>query len=107
MNLFLQTGRHRGLQFVQWTIAAAPHHPILLDAVRRIVETTTVAKAWGITQTRHIQALEAEGKRGQATSLRQAKKPWELDAKGDPLSIQEWTGPAVFTDAVLSYVNNR
>ena len=37
-----------------------------------------------------------------ADAERKVKRPWDLDIKGDPLSIQEWTGPAVFTDAVLS-----
>jgi len=32
------------------------------------------------------------------------KKPWEGDKKGQMLSVQEWTGPAAFTDAVLSYL---
>jgi alpha 1,6-mannosyltransferase len=102
-----QTGRHRGLQIVQWTIASQAHHPILIDTVRRIVETGTVAKAWQITNTRETQALEAAGWLSEAKQLRQGKKPWDGDKKGDPLSIQEWTGPAVFTDAVLSCVFHK
>lgn len=74
----------------------------MIDAVRRIVETTTVAKAWEITHIRKAQALEAAGRLSRAEGERKLKKPWDLDVKGEALSVQEWTGPAVFTDAVLS-----
>ncbi|KAI9293152.1 hypothetical protein K502DRAFT_279167, partial [Neoconidiobolus thromboides FSU 785] len=30
----------RGIQFIQWTIAATPRHPILLDVINRIKEVT-------------------------------------------------------------------
>jgi hypothetical protein len=63
-----------------------------------------VAKAWEIQHLRKVQALEAGGWSRKADAERNTKKPWDSDIKGDPLSIQEWTGPAVFTDAVLSWV---
>src|SRR5258708_26621729 len=31
-------------------------------------------------------------------------KPWEVDVKGERMSVQEWTGPATFMDVVLSYL---
>lgn len=74
----------------------------MIDTVRRIVDTKTVAKAWEIEHTRKTQALEAAGSLRQAEDERKVRKPWDADRKGDSLSIQEWTGPAVFTDAVLS-----
>ncbi|KAF8321538.1 hypothetical protein DL93DRAFT_2223905 [Clavulina sp. PMI_390] len=99
-----KTGRHRGLQIVQWTIAAQQHHPILIDAVRRIVETSAIARAWEIGHLRTAQGYEAAGKLDKAKKERTLKRPWETDTKGKVMSVQEWTGPAVFTDAVLSYL---
>lgn len=99
-----QTGRHRALQFVQWTIASTPFHPILIDAARRIVETTTLARAWEITHIRKQQALEANGQSGEAEVVKGEMRPWDVDHKGDLLSVQEWTGPALWTDCVLSCV---
>lgn len=99
----LQGPRHRYFQFVQWTIASKALHPILVDTVRRIIETSTLAKAWKITHERKIEELEATGKKSAASKLREQPLPWEEDTIGDRLSVQEWTGPAAFTDAVLSY----
>lgn len=98
----LQSGRHRGLQLSQWTFAAQSYHPILIDAVRRIVETATIARAWKITHLRKMQAFEAMGWTSKVENERNVKRPWDGDVKGEQLSVQEWTGPALFTDAVLS-----
>ncbi|KAF9505826.1 glycosyltransferase family 32 protein [Hydnum rufescens UP504] len=100
----IKCGRHRPLQFTQWTIAAQASHPILIDTVRRIVDTSTLAHAWNITHRRQIEALEAANWRARAAKVMQRKKPWDGDTKGQKLSVQEWTGPAAFTDAVLSYL---
>lgn len=77
----------------------------MIDVVRRVVETTAVARAWQITHFRKAQGLEALGWKKEAERERTMPRPWEQDVKGEPLSVQEWTGPAVFTDAVLSYVS--
>jgi hypothetical protein len=70
--------------------------------VRRVIETATLAKAWNITHTREIEELEAAGSWNAARKARKAKAPWEFDTPGEELSVQEWTGPAAFTDSVLS-----
>jgi hypothetical protein len=77
----------------------------LVDTVRRIIETSTLARAWKITRAAKIEELEANGKKYAARKLREQPTPWEADTIGDRLSVQEWTGPAAFTDAVLSYAN--
>ncbi|KAG8701479.1 membrane-bound alpha-1,6- mannosyltransferase Initiation-specific [Ceratobasidium sp. 395] len=83
----------RPLQMVQWTFAAAPLHPILIDAVRRIHHTTAVVEA-------HKNETDpAEG----ATAVTH----WvsgELLRDDKTVSIMEWTGPGVFTDSVLRYL---
>ena len=61
-------------QFVQWTIASKPSHPILQGVLDRIVDITP----------RHLE---------QATDTNK-----EIDIMG-------WTGPSVWTDAVLDYLD--
>ncbi len=116
--------RHRPLQFVQWTLHAAPNHPIMLDVVRRILEANDVYSAYEIEQQRDAHAdgwgwgdLHADAKAKQAHA-REAHgvSPWNAVSMSwkwqaghwrwgwDTLSVEEWTGPAVFTDAVVSYL---
>lgn len=64
----------RRVQFCQWTIAAAPGHPILWELVRRITDET-----W---------------------KLHDSKK---LSKNGE--SVMEWTGPGIWTDAIMDYLN--
>ncbi|KAH8701829.1 putative alpha-1,6-mannosyltransferase subunit [Talaromyces proteolyticus] len=68
----------RRIQFCQWTIQSKPGHPILRDVVATIVEDTLRMKREGIL-----------------TMARMDK------------SIVEFTGPAVWTDAVFRYFNNE
>ena len=67
----------RRIQFCQWTIQAKPGHPVLRDVVATIAEDTLRMKKDNVLK---------EGKM--------------------PKSIVEFTGPAVWTDAVFSYLNN-
>lgn len=67
----------RRIQFCQWTIQAKPGHPVLRDVVATITEDTLRMKK------------------------DRALKPGHL-----PKSIVEFTGPAVWTDAIFSYFNN-
>lgn len=68
----------RKIQFCQWTIQSKPGHPALRDLVATITEDTLRMKRQGIL------------------------KENKMDK-----SIVEFTGPAVFTDAVFSYFNNE
>ncbi len=67
----------RRIQFCQWTIQAKPGHPVLRDTVATITED----------------------------ALRMKKKGILKEKKMDK-SIVEFTGPAVWTDAVFSYLND-
>ncbi|OKL64532.1 hypothetical protein UA08_00665 [Talaromyces atroroseus] len=67
----------RRIQFCQWTIQAKPGHPVLRDIVATIVEDTLRMKRKGI-----------------------------LTMSKMDKSIVEFTGPAVWTDAVFRYFNN-
>jgi len=68
-------GLPRSPQFVQWTIASAPSHPVLLDALTRITERTP-----------------------------EFLKKQQADKNGDA-DVMNWTGPSVWTDAVLAYLD--
>lgn len=67
----------RRIQFCQWTIQSKPGHPILRDVVATITEQTLRMKRAGL-----------------------------LTKSKMDLSIVEFTGPAVWTDAIFSYFNN-
>ncbi|EEP78844.1 conserved hypothetical protein [Uncinocarpus reesii 1704] len=67
----------RRIQFCQWTIQSKPGHPILRDVVANITEEALRMKSHG--------------------RLKKAK----MDK-----TIVEFTGPAVWTDAVFRYLNN-
>ncbi|CAE6525282.1 unnamed protein product [Rhizoctonia solani] len=82
----------RPLQIVQWTFAAAPLHPVLIDTVRRVHYVTAVAEAH---------------KAKNETSDADSKEHWvggELLRDDGTVSIMEWTGPGVFTDSVIRYL---
>lgn len=67
----------RRIQFCQWTIQAKSGHPVLRDIVATITEDTLRMKKLGILKKNKIDK-----------------------------SIVEFTGPAVWTDAVFNYLNN-
>ena len=67
----------RRIQFCQWTIQSKPGHPALRDIVATIAEDTLRMKQKGLLRSGEM-------------------------AK----SIVEFTGPAVWTDAVFAYFNN-
>ncbi|KAI4140533.1 MAG: hypothetical protein LQ341_003795 [Variospora aurantia] len=67
----------RRIQFCQWTIQAKPGHPVLRDVVATITEDILRMKNKGILKSNKIDK-----------------------------SIVEFTGPAVWTDAIFKYLNN-
>ena len=67
----------RRIQFCQWTIQAKPGHPVLRDVVATITEETLRMKKLG-----HLNGTK-------------------LDK-----SIVEFTGPAMWTDAIFNFFNN-
>ena len=70
---------YRAVQMVQWSFAAASRHPVLLRVLERIVERMDYQKANNITYSR--------------------------DRFID--QVIETTGPAVFTDAISDYLEQR
>ena len=67
----------RRIQFCQWTIQAKAGHPVLRDVVASVTQETL-----------------------------RMKKKGTLKANKLDKTVMEFTGPAVFTDAVFSYMNS-
>lgn len=88
------------IQIVQWTIASAPSHPILQSAILRILHSTSKAIDWSHTHQTKIDSLKQKGKTSEAKEL---EKISVLDEPrdGGPVGVMDWTGPGLFTDAVL------
>ncbi|QRV86323.1 glycosyltransferase family 32 protein [Ceratobasidium sp. AG-Ba] len=80
----------RVIQICQWTFGAAPLHPVLIDAVRRVHHTTAMVAISSVTNVTN----KAEGKQTGGEALNET----------EPVSVMEWTGPGVFTDAVVRYL---
>ncbi|KAK3105523.1 alpha-1,6-mannosyltransferase Och1, partial [Teratosphaeriaceae sp. CCFEE 6253] len=66
----------RRIQFCQWTIQSKPGHPVLVDVVATIMEETLRRKRAGELDMKHMK------------------------------SVVEFTGPAVWTDAIFKFFNN-
>ncbi|KAG8877851.1 membrane-bound alpha-1,6- mannosyltransferase Initiation-specific [Tulasnella sp. 331] len=96
----------RPLQIVQWTFGAAPRHPILLDVISRVVSSTAHAKAWSDDRDKRVAALQEAGRIEEANAF--ASVPlFDNDNNGGYMSVMEWTGPGIFTDAVFRYLDAR
>lgn len=67
----------RRVQFCQWTMRSKPGHPALIEAVSRLTEKTL------------------------------AKKKAHTLLKDSDESVVEWTGPAIWTDAIFAYLNSQ
>ncbi|PWN48379.1 hypothetical protein IE53DRAFT_293655, partial [Violaceomyces palustris] len=116
--------RHRELQFVQWTMHISPHHPILIDVIRRVLETDKLFQSFEIMRER-FDFSDEYGLAGRASTspsdegdkLPTTLEPWKKIGMvwkyqdgawrwgWDPLCVEEWTGPAVWTDSIVSYLD--
>ena len=90
-----EDGWPRPLGICQWTLSSAPHHPILLDAVRRVVNATKVVQEWDEWRFTEVARLRLEGMMKEADDL-------EKQGKDHIMPVMEWTGPGLFSDSVLA-----
>lgn len=88
---------------VQWTMASTPSHPIALSAVLRILHSTATAVSWAHENARVVNILKDQGRYEDAQNLASVSVLNE-PKKGGPIGVMAWTGPGVWTDAVLSYL---
>ncbi|WVQ95719.1 hypothetical protein IAU59_002818 [Kwoniella sp. CBS 9459] len=93
----------RPIQIVQWTLASAPSHPIALNALLRITHATATAVDWAHTNAKSVKILKDQGRYDDAKRLAEVTVLNE-PSHGGPLGVMSWTGPGVWTDAVLSYL---
>lgn len=87
-------------------MASAPYHPIALAAVMRMVHQTAKAADWAAARWDKVLALRQAGKWEAADKLVEThvlKNPKD----GGPIGIMNWSGPGVWTDAVLNYLRVR
>lgn len=92
-------GWYQALGICQWALASAPGHPIMQEVTRRVVNNTRFIDDVHATKEWQDKATAAE-EWARLTNTT-AQYPAE------PLRVLEWTGPAVFTDSVLSYLAAR
>ncbi|ORX41208.1 hypothetical protein BD324DRAFT_613641 [Kockovaella imperatae] len=93
----------RPIQIVQWTMASAPFHPISLSAVLRVMHKTAKAIDWAHEHEKIIKILNDQGRYKDAKELREVTVMNEPKS-GGPLGVMSWTGPGIWTDAVMSYL---
>ncbi|KAJ9108941.1 hypothetical protein QFC21_000263 [Naganishia friedmannii] len=93
----------RPVQIVQWTISSTPHHPIALDVLRQITHQTGKAIDWRSRQSQTVQELVKAGESERAEKINRASILSE-PKEGGPVGVMDWTGPGVWTDAVLRYL---
>jgi alpha 1,6-mannosyltransferase len=90
-------GWPRAVDICQWTLSGAPHHPIYLEAVRRVVNSTRVVEAWEEERKVEISRLEGEGLEGWQEQVDELK----AQGRNHAMEVMEWTGPGLFSDAVI------
>jgi hypothetical protein len=91
------------MQIVQWTIASAPSHPIALSALLRILHATGRAVEWAHDHASKVKALNDLGRYSESRKLLETDVMAE-PKQGGPVGVMDWTGPGVWTDAVLRWV---
>ncbi|WWC91016.1 uncharacterized protein L201_005956 [Kwoniella dendrophila CBS 6074] len=95
-----ENGWPRSLGICQWTLSSAPSHPIFLDAVRRVVNSTRVVESWENWRKIEIQRLIQIGQNDQAEELRNQHRDHAMN-------VMEWTGPGLFSDSVMAFLLAR
>lgn len=104
-------------------MASVPGHPIYLDAIRRVVHSMQAVDNWTAKKGEEASNVLASLVDG-STSLEERKRlfesgdvvdrlrtllttdPFDMD-NGGIMPLIEATGPGVFTDAVISYLQAR
>ena len=88
----------RALGVAQWTFAAAPNHPVLLDTVRRVVEATRTVEEWEkwrIAEKERIERLREPGWKDKVDKLSGMQRE-------DRVSVMQWTGPGMWSDSIMA-----
>lgn len=110
----------RPLGICQWALASAPSHPVMLEAVRRVVRNTAYVSAMHEyeEQKKQLEDVEKSFRAAKAKLEEEGRTALQIDRPlvqhdspheetFDHLSVINWTGPGVFTDAVMAYLLAR
>lgn len=81
-------------------MAAAPFHPVSLSALLRVTHATGQAVTWAHEHEAKVQAYKDAGEHENANSL-EGITVLDEPRHGGPLGVMQWTGPSVWSDAVL------
>ena len=81
-------------------MGSAPYHPIALAALLRILHSTAEAIDWAHDHEWKIRKLKELGRYQDAKGLLETTVLHE-PKMGGAVSVMSWTGPSVWTDAVL------
>lgn len=71
-----------------------------MSAVLRVLHSTAKAVDWAHTHQTKIENLRERGKEQEAKAL-EAITVLDEPKQGGPVGVMDWTGPGLFTDAVL------
>ncbi len=88
------------MQIVQWTMASRPHHPIALSALLRVLHSTAQSVDWAHEHAFNIKSLKELNRYKDAKALLDTTVLME-PTQGGSVGVMAWTGPGVWTDAVL------
>ncbi|CCH60228.1 hypothetical protein TBLA_0C04290 [Henningerozyma blattae CBS 6284] len=102
----------RRIQFCQWTIQSKPGHPILRELILNITATTLNSIDSTYQSTTNL--IDQNFKNDYNINFRhkrQNDKNYNHLAKKnskniDGTDIMNWTGPGIFSDLILEYMNN-
>lgn len=102
----------RRIQFCQWTIQAKPGHPVLRELILNITATTldSVSSMKGNTADLIDKDHQSDynvnyrDKRAKDTAYLHEEAKTEENIDGS--DIMNWTGPGIFSDIVMEYMNN-
>lgn len=102
----------RRIQFCQWTIQSKPGHPVLRELILNITATTLGSVSGGkrtaedlLDRTHKIDYnVNLRDKRGRDSSYDHGEAKTGRNVDGT--DIMNWTGPGIFSDVIMQYLNN-
>lgn len=87
-------------------MAAAPYHPVSLSALLRVTHATANAVTWAHDHAWKVKSLKELGRYEDAETVAKVNVLDE-PRHGGPLGVMKWTGPSVWTDAVIGYLRAK
>lgn len=102
----------RRIQFCQWTIQSKPGHPILRELILNITATTlnsvsnTKNSIQSLLDKNHINDYNVNYRDKKGRNDTYPHETLKTKSNVDGTDIMNWTGPGIFSDIILEYMNN-